>query len=307
MNQTTPPTSAPVILPLEGKITAAQVEAACPGPRTIFACDFYIEGAEAGTDDAGSLKLGRIINVDHHADLKRMRREITSTALAAAYVNAHGRDAARPAWVAINHTDCDSILSSAIMMGWLEPHQRYIDASIDADHRGTPNEIADALQALDEGRKGRRTEAQYLESLECVTRIDQGRELAPAAQLALRGHANRRARAKALVDSGEMTVEGGVAFVQHATELDGAFFPMLLPHAQLIVLAFPNRDDPAKWTVKVRRGPAAPEDVTLHSLKVGEMDASFGGRWNAGSNKRGGGTHIRPEDYARMLREKLAG
>lgn len=35
-------------------------------------------------------------------------------------------------------------------------------------------------------------------------------------------------------------------------------------------------------------------------------DPHYGGRWNAGSNGRGGGTHIPPRIYADLLRSKVA-
>lgn len=297
---------APLIMPLRGTISAGEVEAACPGDGRIFACDFYVQGAEQGTLEGGGLRIGRVLNVDHHAPITEMEREVTSTMLAAEFVRQHGEDVIRDGCVVINHTDCDSILSSAIMAGALPPDDRYVDASVDADHTGAANLIADVLQALDESRRGTRTQAQYVESLDCVMRLDAGRELPVAAMHALQRHGERREAARELVHSGRVRVEGGVAFARSDVEIDGAFFPALLPNAQVIVLASPNRDDPTRFTIKVRRGRAAPDGVTLHKLGITALDTNYGGRWNAGSNKRDGGTHIVPEAFARHLREQLA-
>ena len=295
----------PVFMPLDGTITAAQVEAECPGEHPIFVCDFYVEGAEGGTLEAGGLRLGRILNVDHHAPVPRMEQEVTSTALAAAYVREHGVQGARDRWVAINHTDCDSILSSAIMLGYLPPEERFVEASICADHTGDVNDIADVLQSLDQGRRGNRTEAHYLESLASLQCIVTRQPLPPAATLALQRQAERRAAADALVASGRMRVERGVAFAQADSEIDGAFFPALVPDASLIVLACPHDRDARRFTVKVRRGLGAPTGLTLHALGITAWDANYGGRWNAGSNKRAGGTSMSPHEYADRLRERL--
>jgi hypothetical protein len=54
--------------------------------------------------------------------------------------------------VVINHTDCDSVLSSGTASGHLEPLKEYGVAAIAADHTGEENDIADLLQALDERR-----------------------------------------------------------------------------------------------------------------------------------------------------------
>jgi hypothetical protein len=51
--------------------------------------------------------------------------------------------------------------------------------------------------------------------------------------------------------------------------------------------------------------PITPPGFTLHSLGIQLWNPGFGGRWNAGSNKRGGGTTIEPRDYANRLLAKL--
>lgn len=55
---------APTILPLRNTITPDEVMAECPGERPIYACDFYVNGAERGEEVSGGLRLGRILNVD---------------------------------------------------------------------------------------------------------------------------------------------------------------------------------------------------------------------------------------------------
>lgn len=303
--------AAPVLLPLRGDVSLDEVEAECPGGGPVYACDFHIRGAEAGTAEAGGLRLGRVLNVDHHADLPAMRRHVTSTALAAAHLRAHGRPE-RDARVVINHADCDSVLSSAMLMGWLPPDERLVQASVRADHTGAEDEVADLLQAMDEGREGDRTDGQYLESLEAVLALREGRPLSPCARNVLAMRRLKREAAKDLVGSGAVVVRDGVALALPAEELDGALLAPLVPDAAVVMLALPLPADRSRWLVKLRLGPAAPPGLTLHALGVREMDANYGGRWNAGSNRRPdagqpvGGTMLEPEAYAGMLRERLA-
>jgi hypothetical protein len=44
----------------------------------------------------------------------------------------------------------------------------------------------------------------------------------------------------------------------------------------------------------------------LNDLKLREWDTGYGGRWNAGSNKRGKGTNVPPDEYAKFVAEHLA-
>ena len=84
-----------------------------------------------------------------------MARPVSSANLAldwrAASANTptESRKAAEQAVVVINHTDCDSILSSGIVSGLLDALPAYGRAALAADHTGEENAIADTLQALE--------------------------------------------------------------------------------------------------------------------------------------------------------------
>ena len=298
---------APTIMPLRGRITPAEVEAECPGRRPIQVCDFYVQGAEQGEEVKGGVELGRILNVDHHAPLACMERPVTSTMLAAEYLRER-RPAGPAAWVVINHTDCDSVLSSAMMMGLIEPTDYLVDASVCADHTGEEHPVADLLQALDEARVGDRTERQYLESLRNLKLHLNHSALEPAAVRALRKRAADRAGARQLVDEGNVPTDRWLAVAVLDEEIDGSFFPAFLPDAAVIMLATRSGDDSGRWIVKLRLGNGAWPGLTLHKLGVSDWDSNFGGRWNAGGNKRGvpGGISIELEEYAERLRERLA-
>jgi hypothetical protein len=291
----------PVVMPNRPHNTAGEVERHCAPSGPIFACDFYVQDAEHGVDEPGGLRLGRILNVDHHAPVPRMWRHVTSTALAFAHLSS-GAGVDPATQVVINHTDCDSMLSSAMLLGLLQPDPELVDASVCADHTGEENAVADLLQALDDGRRDRTVE-QYRDSLRELERLRTGRPLSPAAMLALDRRQRRRSAAQALTDRFEL--RDGLAFAVAEESIDSAFFPALVPAAAVIMVASPNRHHPGRWTVKLRLGRAAPGGLTLFSLGIREWDPCFGGRWNAGSNGRGGGTVKSPEEYAAHLHATL--
>lgn len=299
--------SAPTILPLRNRIAVDVIESACPASRSVVVCDFYVEGAKHWSEEPGGLRLGRILNVDHHAPIERMERPVTSTELAHEYLASRSGHAAESApWVAINHTDCDSVLSSALIMGLIQPDEELVAASIAADHTGEPNAIADLLQGLDEGREGDRTDEQYTESMRNLLNLRAGMPLELCARRALDLRLARRDIAKRLVvESGRFMRDGPLAWVILDEEVDGSLFRELLPDAAVIMLALPHPRIAGRWIVKLRLGIAAPSGVTLQSLKIEQWDPNYGGRWNAGSNKRGKGTPIAPAEYAAHVRAAL--
>ena len=63
---------APIFVPLKAYTGAAELEQRCTGSRTIYVCDFYVTGAEQGIPEPGGFRIGRILNVDHHAPHPRM-------------------------------------------------------------------------------------------------------------------------------------------------------------------------------------------------------------------------------------------
>lgn len=263
---------------------------------TIVACDFYVEGVELGEEVPGGYRLGRLLNVDHHAPTPRMSRIISSTNLAVAQVAAEPVDGR--AAVVLNHTDCDSVLSGAIMAGLIFPEQHYGAAAIAADHTGEENRIADLLQALEPFRDPWLS-LRNLDALERGKRLD---DLVPE-QLEERGR--HRRRAERYVMDGHFQSTGGLAWAILDRVVDATFFPALLPNACLILLAMPMPERSNRWEAKLRLGLAAPPGMTLHDLGISDFDPAFGGRWNAGSNRRAGGTSLPVESYAAMLCQRI--
>lgn len=271
----------------------------------ILACDFYIAGAELGTNVPGGYRLDeRVLNIDHHAPTARMSRVVSATNLAVewhatnANTPADPPNAADQAVVLINHTDCDSILSSGIVSGRLDPLPEYGRAALAADHTGEENDIADTLQALEPWRD---VELSFV----TLQAVEMGLTLPEPAREALARWRHKRECAAHYVAQGTVASDGLMAFGILDRETDGIFFPPLLPDAVLILLAVPKPNEIGTWIMKLRLGARAPEGFTIHDLHMTDFDRAYGGRWNAGSNARAGGTTMPPSRYAEEVRRRL--
>src|SRR3989338_4798283 len=140
--------------------------------RPLCICDFYLQGCENGTRDTKAIWFDNIINIDHHAPLADFEHFISSGNIAIEYVKRYGPTQLP---IVINHTDCDSVLSSAIMAGRLPPEAQYGEAVIAADHTGEENKIADLLQSLTDLR-----DFEY--SLKMLDNLENGRGLEAKAE-----------------------------------------------------------------------------------------------------------------------------
>jgi hypothetical protein len=274
-------------------------------PASVIACDFYVSGAENATPVAAGYDFNGLLNVDHHAPGRRMARHVSSTNLAIR----HTRRNAHPpgnALVIISHTDCDSILSSGIMSGHLEAADALGVAAIAADHTGAVNDIADLLQGIDDLPKERKPR-DPLYFIETVKQFIKG-GIGSLDSLAKEGWDRRQAMREAAsraVELGEIKVEHGLGVGHSVSRIDGGLFVPLLPNACLLVLIRPHKDNASRWDVKIRLGPKARTGASLHQLGIREFDPAFGGRWNAGSNSRNGGTEIDPDSYVANVRQRL--
>jgi hypothetical protein len=272
------------------------------GPAVI--CDFCVDGFDESQTYAQQQDNGMIL-IDHHSDSPEMERNVSSTNLAIDYVNTYG--AIPKDWQCIiHHTDCDSVLSSLIMRGILPPDDVYGEAAIDADHTGQANPIADLLQSS----QARRDLAFSTEQLRHLVR---GEELDDWAFHKLQTRLDNRDKVRRMLEAGEFHKLGPVTYGVLREKMDSAFAPALLPDAALILLFIPMQDNPDKWEAKFRLGLAAPQGISLRKLGINELtknDGGFGGRWNAGSNRRGGGSSKSPREYAdqisQLIQQKLS-
>jgi hypothetical protein len=264
----------------------------------IAVLDLYIKDIEKrGQWDGNVLRFADIVGIDHHASIKEFSKNISSTNLAIEWVKKRGvldKDYS----IVINHTDCDSVLSSLIVRGILSPDDIFGEAAIAADHTGKENEIADLLQALEDSR-----------NLEFSTRnlqlLLEGKDLELEAKKLLEKININRKKAREIVEKGEMLDLGGISYVQLSTKVESSYFPALLPDAQVVLVYCPLEKKQDHMEAKIRLGLAAPAGMTLDDLEINDIDPNFGYRWNAGSNRRAGGTQLNIEEYARLLNEKL--
>lgn len=247
---------------------------------------------------------GEVLNIDHHFRRKDFYRAVSSTNLAMEYVKEHG-SIGEDYTVIINHTDCDSLLSSAIMRGMLPPEEKFGVAAIASDHTGAPNDIADLLQACEH-------EDDIEFSLRNLQRLLNGEELEPRAQELLKKRLEEREMAAGLADKAKYSSSGRIAYIDTDTEtIDGAFFLALLPKAEFIVIVYPRsvKDEHGKLLpgrqAKVRLGMKAKPGTDVTDI-VKRFDPLFGGRWNAGGDDRWGGfTFSSIEEYVELLEKTL--
>lgn len=267
--------------------TAQELKDTFPG-REICVCDFYVSGSEDGEAAAGgALRFEGLLIVDHHAPRPEMMRHVSSTTFASQYVAECGP--LDGAWaVVINHPDTDSILSALIMSGVLEPRDEYNAAAIAADHTGAENVIADLLQSLEEDGSLQKSVETLQKCVDVLRKVVEQR-------------LRVRQELKALADARLFKMEGGIAYKMLDKKIDAGLLPSLFPEAEAVMVAWPMRPgSKGKWAIKVRLGLEA-AGIALNEM--GLPDA--GGRWNAISTTRHGGTNVEPEAYVKMVRAKI--
>jgi hypothetical protein len=295
MSPTRPPRRPATRITLVPEYRSLPLEQFLNAPPTV-ACDCYVEGIEREAELVEwGWQLGGCENIDHHAPVPQMARLVSSTNLALARVGARGpvdRDTA----VLVTHTDCDSILSAGVVSGVLEPRPEYGRAAIAADHTGVADPIADLLQALEPLRS-------VADSFNALAILEGGGRLPSWAGKPLAERLEQRTVAADL--AGCFVLAGGIAWAAFDEPVDGEFFPVHLPEARVIVMGYPMADRSSRWVIKLRLGLAAPPGTVLDPARLRVIDPAYGGRWNAGSTKSGGGSELAPETWAERLGERL--
>ncbi len=287
------------------EVEAARVES---GADSLFVCDFCIEGIEP-FEKGGYFEMGKIINVDHHSELVKYNRHISSANLAIEYIRNHPNflDGTK---ALTHHTDCDSVLSTALMSGIIEPNEKFGIAAIAADHTGMPNEIADVLQAIKDGPDGdnggkstsENNKRKYLYSLEQLQNLLNGKKLDIKAQELYDKRLKERELLKNMISKGKFQFAGNnseVVYLESEQEkFDATLLIGLFPQAKVIFTA--RRGNDGKTIANVRLGMAASEGSDVREIMT-SIDEPFGGRWNAGANRRKGGS----DSSAKKIAEKI--
>ena len=279
--------------------------------KKVIVCDFGFDEITQGEELPFGFQKGNILNIDHHAHTPRMEKFISSTNLAIEYVNLNGTEASKDDIVLINHCDTDSVLSSSIIRGLLQPEERFGRSAIAADHTGEADPIADLLQSIQE-------EKDLEFSFRNLSLLLLDRELEPRAQELLSSRLAEREACREIVESGKIRLlnDGKLAYAVLDHELsESAFLPALLPSSMLIVMFMPyDKDESGKdiWRVRMRAGSNIPPGFSIKKLGLNEVDPNFGGRWNSGANTRFSpdnkpprGTDQNPDEYMAKISEKL--
>ena len=265
--------------------TVAELKAIFPSKR-ICVCDFYVSGSEDGEiDENGVTSYSDLLVVDHHIPAPcYVSWKITSTVIANKFVSING-PLTDEYVIVVNHTDTDSLLSALLMSGKIEPNIEYEKAAIAADHTGEENIISDLLQSLEDSR-------------ELKTSIEE--LLSPTKDLEITKERHLiRSKLKELVP--DFTVNNGIASITMDKKIDAGLLPGLFPNVKAIMVASPMPDgSKGKWRIRVRLGSSS-ENIELNKLNLPDT----GGRWNAISTSRNGGTNTEPEDYLKMLSDKF--
>ena len=285
------------LLPLGKSLAVSQLPLSEPFVNRLVVADTYVDGAEKWDAQpwgwSTELSGKEVLNIDHHAPTESMRRQVSSGNLAIEYVHQRGALTPDQDRVLINHCDCDSIISAAILAGLAPADDRLGRAVIAADHTGAADPIADALQPLEALRD------LDLSLLTLQALLDD----TPLPEPALRLRAQReqeREQWRELVQAGSrFGWADGVAWLEWPRRVPGELLVTLLPDAWAILTATPGQR--GGWVTKLRLGPAAPAGLSLSELGIPDFDPGYGGRWNAGSNTRGGGGPLAPEAYANEL------
>ena len=253
--------------------------------KKICVCDFYVSGSEDGEiDENGVTNYCDLLIVDHHIpDRYYMSWKISSTVIANRFVSKNG-PLTDEYVIVVNHTDTDSILSSLIMSGKLEPDTEHYDqAAIAADHTGKENVISDLLQSFEDDRS-------LKTSIEMLFKILEKR-------LWVRKEMKRR------IANNEFEMNDGIALITIDQKIDACLLVDALPAAEAIVVVSPMPEGSrGKWRIRVRLGIGnLSEAIELNKLNLPDT----GGRWNAVSTSRNGGTNIEPEKYLGRVRYEI--
>ncbi len=261
--------------------------------KKLCVCDFYVKGSEKGNIREYGIEHEGILIIDHHSRIEEMKKDVSSAVLAKNYAEAK-EEPPKDHTILINHTDCDSMLSMLIMAGLLPPEQRYAQAAIAADHTGQENTIADLLQAIQKKRD-------VLFSTENLEALLEGKNLTPEAEHMLEERREERKIVKELAENGSFSRYNSIAYAILDRKIDTALLPSQLHDAKVIMTASPMPPgSKERWEIKTRLGKGV-GGIYLNELGLPD----WGGRWNAGSTKRHGGTGIEPEEYVRILHKKM--
>jgi hypothetical protein len=244
--------------------------------------------------------------IDHHVSDPTLSALSTGN-LVLKYFQHFPQGPSSGATIAITHGDCDSVLSACMMLGAVPCKAEFGEAVLAADHSFEANPIADLLQAIEgfpvvggtmpltKEDAAEITAPSIERSLRNLGLLLQGKDLDSDVALALAGRLRARSEWVQRLEAGKLTS------LTHGTVLcviDGKpsqdpypeFLKAIVPEASafLIFHQVPEKDDFLQ--VRALAGSAFPAGASFGdaSLISKDLVPGFGGRRDAGSNRRGG-------------------
>jgi hypothetical protein len=81
---------------------------------------------------------------------------------------------------------------------------------------------------------------------------------------------------------------------------DGVMLPALFPQSYVVFAARPDSKNTGRYFMNVRLGKLSEGKFDLRDI-MKTAGIPFGGRWNAGANKRKGGTELSSKEFAEKI------
>jgi len=248
----------------------------------------------------GGLKLTVI---DHHVSDPDLSKVSTGN-LCLEYYRVYPEGPPQGSRIGITHGDCDSVISAALMLGVVPPDTAFGEAVMAADHTFGRNQIADLLQSIEVIPPGGKvvhafndglSEVSLEQSIRNLGLLLQGKALDPSVDEALAARQACRDAWSARLNAGQIRqLSNGtcVAILDGPQSHDPVpeFLVGMLPEATLFLVFHEVPNDRTFNQVRAVAGEAAPEVLDIGDRKLISEDlvARFGGRKDAGSNRRGG-------------------
>ncbi len=263
--------------------------------------------------------------IDHHVADPYFERLSTGN-LVLEFFKYHPDGPPSEARILITHGDCDSVLSAGMLLKAIPPLPEFGEAVMSADHTFEANLIADLLQSIegfppigggtmaliDEGDCSKLTPSIEL-SFKSLGQLLQGKKLDDCVSHAFEGRLSARSAWESRLHNGEIRwyPNGTVVSVipgKLTQDPYPEFLKILIPDVSLILVfhQVPEKDNFLQ--VRALTGNSIPGHLSLgdESIITQELVPKFGGRKDAGSNRRGGQSFEGdPWEVARIIDERI--
>lgn len=292
------------------------------GKGSVAYCNVYIEGIEknkaALQEDFGFVcwtPEGNVLNIDHHAPIKKFKRRVTAVELAILYYRRH-KAVDEDTAVVVNYTDTDSVLSALIILGLLDAfpvsvrknrEKSFIDAAHSAHYTGKENALADILQAVQSMNN------LGYSAMELLAYIETGEvsALKTMTQDELRNRQEERIIVSKEMTSGRIRGQyrksDKVGHIRMPKMIGDPLFWTDLSCGVWVFVAFiqVGAKEDKRWNIRARVTARGSGNVRLDELGLYELVPDWSGGWNFGSNMGSGGCEIDPDVFVHFLSTRI--